>query len=185
MKVFILSPGPDFYQRELVDLTGERLLLVQRALGRLVEAGLVEGTPRGNRVYYRANRSHPAFDDLKGLVVKTVGVGDALREQLGNLRERVRIAFVYGSVARGDETAASDIDIMLIGDLSGREVASLLSPVKKMLNREINPSVYSPGEFRRKFKEHHPFLTTVLKEPKLFLLGDERALKAVLGGRAA
>lgn len=185
LKVLILSPGRDFYQRELADLTGERLLLVQRALGRLVEAGLVEATRSGNRVYYRANRSHPAFDDLRGLVLKTVGIGDALREQLGKLRGKVRIAFVYGSVARGDETASSDIDLMLVGDLSGREVAAALAPVRKMLNREINPTIYSPREFRKRVNQHHPFVRAVVKEPKLFLLGDERDLKAVLGRRSA
>lgn len=185
LKLFVLSPGRDFYQRELADLTGEPLLLVQRAVARLAQAGLIDRTARGNRVYYRANRAQPAFKDLKALILKTVGLGDTLRAQLSGLRDRVKVAFLYGSVARGEETASSDIDIMLIGDLSGREVASIFAPVKKALNREINPSVYSSPEFRKKVKERHPFLTTVLKEPKMFLLGDERGLKAVLGRRSA
>jgi predicted nucleotidyltransferase len=185
LKLFILSPGLDFYQRELADLTGERLLLVQRAVARLVQAGLVNHAARGNRVYYRVDKSHPAFQDLKAVILKTVGIGDALRMQLARFGERIRIAFVYGSVARGEETVSSDVDIMLIGNLSGREVASVFSPVKKMLNREINPTIYSPVEFRKRVKERHPFLISVLKEPKLFLLGDERGLKAVLNGRPA
>lgn len=185
LKLFVLSPGRDFYQRELAGLTGERLLLIQRGVARLVQAGLVQQAARGNRVYYRVNQSHPAFQDLKAVMLKTVGVGDTLRAQLGKFGERVKIAFVYGSVARGEETASSDIDIMLIGNLSGREVSSVFAPMKKMLNREINPSIYSLAEFRKKANERHPFLTTVLKEPKLFLLGDERDLKAVLGRRSA
>lgn len=159
--------------------------MIQRGLARLVKAGLVDQASRGNRVYYRANQSHPVFQDFKAVVFKTVGVGDALRGQLDKVSERVRIAFVYGSVARGEETGSSDIDIMLIGSLSGRELSSIFAPVKKMLNREINPSVYSPSEFRKRVKEHHPFLTTVVKEPKLFLLGDESDLKAILGRRSA
>ena len=185
LKLFILSPGRDFYQRELADLTGERLLLVQRAVARLVQAGLVSQAPRGNRVYYRVDESHPALQDLKAVILKTVGIGDALRIQLARFGEKIKIAFVYGSVARGEETASSDVDIMLIGNLSGREVASIFSPVKKMLKREINPTIYSPVEFRKRVKERHPFLISVLREPKLFLLGDGRALKAVLNGRSA
>lgn len=185
LKLFMLHPTRDFYQRELVDLTGERLFLIQRGLARLVEAGVVEQASRGNRVYYRVNQAHPAFQDLKGMILKTVGLGDTLRVQLREVGDRVKVAFLYGSSARGTETAASDIDIMLIGSLSGREVASIFSPVKKMLNREINPSVYSPAEFRKKTRERHPFVSTVLKEPKVFLLGDERDLKAILGRRSA
>lgn len=185
LKLFILSPNRDFYQRELVDLTGERLLLVQRGLSRLVQAGLIDPASRGNRVYYRANQSHPAFPDLKAVILKTIGVGDTLRARLNRFGDRAKIAFLYGSVARGEETVSSDIDIMLIGNLSGGEVASVFAPVKKMLNREINPSVYSLAEFQKRVKERHPFLTTVLKEPKLFLLGDERDLKAILSRRSA
>lgn len=185
LRLFMLHPTRDFYQRELVDLTGERLFLIQRGLARLVEAGIVEQASRGNRVYYRVNRAHPAFQDLKGVILKTVGLGDALRARLREVGDRVKAAFLYGSSARGEETASSDIDIMLIGDLSGREVASVFAPVKRMLRREINPSVYSPAEFRKKAKERHPFVTTVLKEPKVFLLGDERDLKAILGRRSA
>ena len=185
LKLFIFYPTRDFYQRELAHLTGERLFLIQRGLTRLLQAAVVDQAPRGNRVYYRANTSHPAFEDLKAVLFKTVGLGDVLRAQLGRLGDRVKIAFLYGSVARGDETASSDLDIMLIGDLSGREVAAIFAPVKKMLNREVNPSVYSLAEFRKKDKERHPFLTSVLKEPKVFLLGDERDLKAVLGRRSA
>lgn len=185
LRLFLLHPDRDFYQRELTDLAGERLFLIQRALARLVQAGLINQTSRGNRVYYRANQSHPAFEDLKAVIFKTVGLGDTFRAQLARLGDRVKVAFLYGSVARGEETTSSDVDIMLVGDLSGREVASIFAPVRKMLNREINPSVYRPAEFRRRFKERHPFVVTVLNEPRLFLLGDERDLKAILGRRSA
>jgi len=185
LRLFVLHPTRDFYQRELANLTGERLFLVQKGVARLVRSGLVDRVSRGNRVYYRANRAHPAFEDLKAAILKTAGLGDVLRDQVCALGDRVKLAFVYGSVTRGDETAASDIDIMLIGNLTGKEVASVFAPIKKVLNREINPSVYSLIEFRKKVRERHPFLTTVLKEPKLFLLGDKRALKAILGGQSA
>lgn len=185
LKLFVLSPGRDFYQRELADLTGEPLLLVQRGVARLAQAGLIDRAARGNRVYYRANRAHPAFEDLKALILKTVGLGDALRAQLEKLGDKVRLAFLYGSVARGEETASSDIDIMLVGEVSSREVASMLASVKRTLNREINPSVYRPTELRRRLLERQPFATNVLKEPKIFVLGNERDLEAILGRRSA
>jgi len=185
LKLFFLHPTRDFYQRELSHLIDERLFLVQKALTKLVQSGLISRVSSGNRVYYRANQGHPAFGDLKAVILKTIGLGDVLRAELTRLKDKIKIAFLYGSVARGEETGTSDIDIMLIGNLSGREVASILSPIKKELNREINPSVYSEEEFRTKARERHTFITTVLHEPKLFLLGDGRALEAVLSRRTA
>ncbi len=185
LRLFSLHPTQTFYQRELSDRIGERLFLTQGALGRLVRAGIIDRSRRGNRIYYQANQSHPAFQDLKAVILKTVAVGEVLRTHLAELGKKVQIAFVYGSVARGGETASSDLDIMIVGDLSAREAASIFAPVKKMLNREIKPTVYSPQEFRRGIKVRHPFLTGVLREPKVFLRGDERGLEAVLGGRAA
>ncbi len=184
LRLFFLHPKQTFYQRELSDLIGERLFLTQGALGRLVRAGVVDRSRRGNRIYYQANQSHPAFQELKTVILKTVAVGDMLRTHLAELGEKVQLAFVYGSVARGEETASSDLDIMIVGDLSAREAASILAPVKKMLNREINPTVYSPQELRKGMKARHPFLTAVLREPKVFLQGDERDLEGVLGGGA-
>lgn len=185
LRLFFLHTSRDFYQRELTGLTGERLFLIQNALKRLVRAGVVGQVSRGNRTYYRVDPSHPAYEHLKALILKTVGLGDRLRTHLAGMRDNVKIAFIYGSVARGEETPSSDIDIMLIGDLSGRQVASLFAPLKKYLNREINPSVYSASEFRRKFQQRHPFVRQVLNEPKVFLLGDERALEGIVGRRSS
>lgn len=136
-------------------------------------------------MYYRANRAYPAFEDLKALILKTVGLGDALRAQLEKLGDKVRLVFLYGSVARGEEAASSDIDIMLVGEVSSREVASTLASMKRTLNREINPAVYRPTELHRRFMERQPFVTNVLKEPKIFVLGNERDLEAILGRRSA
>lgn len=184
LRLFFLHPSRDFYQRELVALTGERLFLIQSALKRLTRAGILGQLSRGNRIYYRVDSSHPAHEQLKALVLKTVGVGDRLRTHLLGMRDKVRVAFLYGSVARGDEQATSDIDIMLIGDLSSRQTATALVPVKRFVNREINPSVYSPSEFRKRYQERHPFIREVVRGPKIFLLGDEDELKAILSRRS-
>jgi len=184
LRLFFLHPSRDFYQRELTAMTGERLFLIQSALKRLIRAGIVGQIWRGNRTYYRVDPSHPAHEHLKALMLITVGFGDTLRAQLLGIRDKIKVAFLYGSVARGDETATSDIDLMLIGNLSGRQTAAVLAPVKKLVNREINPSVYNPQDFRRKYRNHHPFIREVIKGPKVFLLGDEGELKAILGGRS-
>lgn len=185
LRMFFLHPSRDFYQRELTALTGERLFLIQNALKRLVRAGVVGQIWRGNRTYYRVDPSHPAYGHLKALVLKTVGLGDSLRGHLLGMRDRVKVAFLYGSVARGDETATSDIDLMLIGNLSSREAATALAPAKRFVNREINPIIYNPAEFRRKYQARHPFIREVVAGPKVFLLGDENELKAILGRRPA
>lgn len=181
LMVFFLHPARDFYQRELVALIGQRLFVVQTALKRLAAAGVVDRLSRGNRTYYRVNSMHPAFEELRSLVVKTIGLGDSLRAKLATLGSKVKVAFLYGSVARGGESASSDVDVMLIGDASSREVASVLAPAKRRLNREINPVVYRPVELKRKLRSRHPFIVEVMEQPKIFLLGDERALKGIIG----
>ena len=181
LRVFLLRADDSFYQRELADASGARLYLVQRELGRLERAGLITKAPRGNRVYYQANRGHPAFEDLKRVFLKTIALGEALRSAVSPLSDRVRVAFIYGSYASGQETAESDLDLFLIGELSSREAAAVLGPVGRELGRELNTAVYPPTEFRRKAREGHHFVTEVLRGPKVFLIGDEHELAELAG----
>ena len=185
LRTFFLNPSRDYYQRELTEVTGERLFLVQTALKKLTRAGLVSQVSRGNRTYYRVDPTHPAYEELRALIVKTIGIGDTLRARLLELGEKVRAAFIYGSVARGDETPTSDVDIMLVGTLSGREIATILAPVKRLMNREINASVYSPAEIRVKYRQRHPFIRDVIDGPKVFLVGDADVLDSAIGRRSA
>jgi len=181
LALFLTHAEKDFYQKELADATGAGLYTVQRELARLEKTGLVTRMPRGNRVYYRANREHPVFEDLKRVVLKTMGLGEALRAALTSLAGRVQVAFIYGSFARGEEAAASDVDVLLVGDLSLREAATVLGPAGRELGREFNPAVYPPDEFRAKAAEGHHFITEVLKGAKIYLVGDERELKRIVG----
>jgi predicted nucleotidyltransferase len=185
LRLFLLNPARDYYQRELVDSTGERLFQVQRTLKRLEIADVVTRSMRGNRTYYRANRAHPAFEELKSLLLKTVGLGDALRAEIRRLGEKVQVAFIFGSVARGDETRGSDVDVMIIGDIPSRTVASAFLPVKRLLRREFNVAVYSPTELRKRFRANHPFAREVIKGPKIFLLGDDHVLGEIIQRRPA
>ena len=166
-----------FYLRELVRRTETALGAAQRELNLLTAAGLVQRVRRGNQVYYQANASNPIFAELKSILTKTAGVRDVIKEALEPLLARIKVAFVYGSVARGNETASSDIDLMVIGDVEFSEVVSCLTDSENKLGREINPTVYPPEEYKRKLKDKNHFLTSTLREKKIFVIGDEDELR--------
>ncbi|MHB1293911.1 MAG: helix-turn-helix domain-containing protein [Anaerolineae bacterium] len=174
-----------FYPRQIERLLGMSVGALHRELRNLVEAGILVRMPQGREVYYRANRGSPVFEDLHNLLIKTVGLGDVLRASLARLAEQIEVAFVYGSVAKGTSTAASDVDVMVIGSVTFADVVSALNPVQDTLRREVNPSVYSPEEVRKRLDSGHHFLTTVLDEPKLYLIGDAHDLERLAEGRAA
>ncbi|MDA0225140.1 MAG: nucleotidyltransferase domain-containing protein [Proteobacteria bacterium] len=163
-------------QENLIQLAGLGRGSVQRELEFLTQAAVVRRTVRGRQVYFQANADCPIYDELRGLVVKTVGVADALRSALVPLSDRIRIAFVYGSVAKGVERSASDVDVMIIGEASFADISGALSSAQKAIGREVNPSVYSPSDFRAKLAAKQHFLRSVMKEKKIFLVGDAREL---------
>ena len=163
-------------QESLIQLAGLGRGAVQRELEFLARARVVRRTVRGRQVYFQANAESPIYGELRGLVVKTAGVGDALRAALASLAGRIRVAFVYGSVAKGTEGRASDVDVMVIGDASFAEVSDALGKAQQAIGREVNPSVYAPGDFRAKLAAKQHFLRTVLEGEKIFLIGDEHEL---------
>ena len=163
-------------QESLIHLAALGRGTVQRELDFLTRAGIVRRTVRGRQVYFQANPDCPIYPELRGLIVKTVGVAGVLRGALVPLAERIRAAFIYGSVARGGERRGSDIDVMIIGEVSFAEITDALAHTQEMIGREVNPSVYPPAEFRSKVAAKHHFLNTVLKGEKIFLIGDEREL---------
>ena len=165
-----------FYLRELVRVVGAGHGAVQRELKSLTDMGLIVRTVQGNQVLYRANPQSPIFPEIKSLIAKTVGVHHAIRSALARLRAKVAIAFVYGSVARQEERADSDVDLMVLGSVSFSEVVSALAPAQKTLGREINPNVFPVSEFRAKLAARNHFLRSVMKEKKLFVLGSEDEL---------
>ena len=170
------QPEKPFYLRELARHAGTGLGAVQREVVKLAEAGILRRSVRGNQVFYQANRDNPIFQELRGIISKTAGTHDILREALFPLRERIRAAFVYGSVARHEERADSDIDLMVVGEVPFTEIVSATATAQKSLGREINPTVYPLAEFQSKLKAKNHFLTSVLRQKKLFILGDENEL---------
>lgn len=176
-------PDHAYYLRELVRQVGGAVGAVQRELELLTAAGLVRREVRGKQVYFQANQDAAIFPELRGLFAKTSGLVDILREALMPLADRIHAAFVFGSAARGELHAASDVDLMVVGDTSFGDVITVIQGAEKRLGRDVNPTVYSVAEFRAKVDAKHHFLTTVLAEPKMFVLGDEGELRLASANR--
>jgi predicted nucleotidyltransferase len=165
-----------FYLRQIARLTRVGLGAVQRELEELSSAGIIRRTRRGNQVYFEAHGRCPVFKELKNLITKTVGVGQVLTQALAPLRDQIDVAFVHGSVARGEETRTSDIDLLVIGEATFADVVSALGGAQETLGREVNPAVYPAYEFKTKLAGENHFLRAVMEKPKLFLIGDEHEL---------
>ena len=166
-----------FYLRQIARITGIGIGPIQRELKNLTDTGVIIREVHGKQVYYQANAQCPIFNELKGIVRKTFGVADVLRKSLAPKADKIRVAFIFGSVARSSDNRRSDIDMMVVGRISFGDVASLLSPAEEQLGREINPVVYSVTEFKKRVKEDHHFVKTVLEEEKIFVTGDENELQ--------
>ena len=185
LKLLLLNPADRRYLREVASLTHQPLRAAQRELARLESAGLLTSTTEGNRKYFRANRESPIFPEIRGLLLKTVGLGDVLRQHLQEHRGSIRLAFLFGSYARGTEGSTSDIDLMVIGEITGKDLAKLLAPVRKASGREVNTICMTPAEFRAKARQENSFLGEILREPKTFLIGGEDELgRLAVSGKA-
>jgi len=167
----------ELHLRELARQSGLSLGTVQQELRRLTRVGVVSARKDGNRVYYQANPQHPVYRDLCSLVLKTNGLAGVLAQALHD--KQVQLAFVFGSVARGEARAESDVDLLVIGPLGLRRLTQLLSGVAEKLGREINPHVLTPEEFKERKQQSDHFLTSVLAAPKLFVKGTEDELAAM------
>ena len=168
-----------FYTRQIAREVNASVGAVQRELENLSKVGLIIRSSVGSQVFYQTNRDAPIFREMQALVNKTIGIFSVLRSALHPLAKRVLVAFVYGSVAREEETAQSDVDLMIVGKATLDEILSRLSTVEKSIGRPINPTVYSVEEFKSKLASGNHFLTAVLKGQKVFLLGDEDELRKV------
>jgi predicted nucleotidyltransferase len=169
-------PDESFYLRQIVRYAEAGQGAVQRELDLLTRAGLLRRSVRGRQVYFQANRESPLFSDLQSVFLKTAGVADVLREALAPVADRVRVAFVFGSAARGELRASSDIDLLVVGDVPFESVAHALAGAQERLGRDVNPTVYPPHEFVAKVRAGHQFLTTILDAPHVFVIGGSDEL---------
>ena len=167
-------PHRSFYAAELMQLTGGGSGAVQRELARLAQSGLATVRRIGNQKHYQANPESPIFSELRGIVEKTLGLAEPLRRALAPMAERISAAFVFGSVAKREDTAASDIDLMVVSDtLTYSEVYSALAETEAHLGRPVNPTLYSPKEFRQRAEGSQAFVKRVLSQPKIWLIGAD------------
>lgn len=170
--VFFSNPERDFYAREIAEREQTGRGALQRELDRLTQSGLVTVTPRGRQKLYRANPDSPIFSELRRIVQKTIGVVEVVRTALLPHSDQISSAFIYGSVAKGTDTAASDVDLMVISDqLSYSELYEILSEAEQRVGRKINPTLYSSSEFRAKLDDDNHFLKRVMEQPMMMVLG--------------
>jgi predicted nucleotidyltransferase len=171
------QPDRSFYATELINMLSVGSGAVQRELARLAESGLVTVRKVGTQKHYQANPGSPIFHELTGMITKTVGLAEPLINALTPFANRIKTAFVYGSVAQGSDTAKSDIDLMVISDgLSYTDVFETLQAAEARLGRPVNPTLYTLAEWKKKIKSGSGFAAKVAERPKLFLIGTEQDL---------
>jgi len=173
------QPDRSFYANEIarMGMTGRGAL--QRELERMTSSGLITMTPIGRQKHYQANRNSPVFQEVRSIALKTFGLADVLRAALAPSSDTIRAAFIYGSVAKGTDSASSDIDVMVVADgMTYSGVFEIFEAAEEMLGRKVNPTLYSPEEFSKKLRGDNHFVTRVINQPKIMLIGDENDLHA-------
>lgn len=182
LKLFLFNTQNSYYQNQISNLTNQPIRAVQRELERLESIHLIKRYSEGNRIYYRIDMECPILEELKSIFFKTVGIAEELKTHL-QTNTNITVVFIYGSYAKGQENSTSDIDLMVIGDISSRKLSSILTKPKNTLGREINYVVFTEKEFRQKTKRKDHFITSVLKEKRIFILGNKDELKKIIQTR--
>ena len=176
LAVLFGSPDRSFYTNEVIGLAQSGAGAVQRELSGLAEAGLLTVRKQGNQKHFQANAASPVFADLRGLVLKTMGLADVMRAALAPLAPQIALAFVFGSIAKQQDTAQSDVDLLVVSDtLSYGEVFSALESASQTLRRTINPALYSAADFRARQASDNAFINRVMQQPKIWLIGQKES----------
>jgi predicted nucleotidyltransferase len=176
LALLLLRPDRPLHIREIARMTATSAGTMAKELDQLQRAGILQKLQVGNQVQFSANTNHPVFPELSALLRKTVGLADVIVEALADVADRIEVAFVFGSVARGAEHAYSDVDLVVVGDVEFGQLLSALYPAQQTLQREINPKIYSPREWASKLKSGSAFLREVMARPKIFLIGNQHDL---------
>ena len=176
-RLLLSGTGEELHVREIERRSGLNDSTIRQELTKLVRLDLVQSRRDSNRVYYRAKTENPLYPEIRNLVLKTSGLADVLKSAL--VDKRIRVAFVFGSIARGDETATSDIDLMVIGQLGLRDLSRLLSGIQEKIGREVNPYVLKEEELRKRVRAKEHFVSSVLESPKIFIVGSHHELEAM------
>ena len=169
----VLAPDRSWYLSDLAKHLHRQPSSLQQPLAALVSAGILTRRKDGNRIYFKADPDCPFLGELQGLIAKTVGLVDVVREALLPLKAKIQAAFIYGSIAKSAEHSSSDVDLIAIGDLGLADLSPMLDLAEGRLGRQVNANVYSPADFAKKLREKNHFLTSVLKKGKLFVVGKQ------------
>ena len=172
LSVVLLQPDREWYFRDLAKHLRLSPSSLTRELSKLTQAGILRRRAEGNRVYYRAEPDCPFLPELRGLLIKTAGLADVLRESLRKHVKQIAVALIYGSVAKGEELSRSDVDLLVVGSVGLAELAQALRPAEKRLLRPVNPVLYSEDEFRQKIRERNHLVSAILKQDVILLVGD-------------
>ena len=176
-RLLFSGAGEELHVREIERRSGLNDSTLRQELRKLVRLELVQSRRDSNRVYYRAKTESPLYPEIRNLLLKTSGLSDVLKSAL--MDKRIRMAFVFGSIARGEEKAGSDVDLMVIGQLGLRDLSRLLSGIEEKIGREVNPHVLREEEFRKRIRAKEHFVSSVMETPKIFIIGSQRELEAM------
>lgn len=175
----MLKPDKWWYLSDLAKNIKTSPSSLQRDLLKLTDSDVLTKRQEGNRTYYQANTDCPIFNELQGILIKTVGIGDKLSSALQPLLHQIHNAFIYGSIARKEEMSSSDVDVMIIGDVQLSDIITQLKPVESIIDREINPTVYQINKFQKGLREQSSFLMEVMEGEKIFVIGNEKKLAEI------
>ena len=171
LKLFLTNPERQFCTREIAKLNGEPFNAVRRELGYLEKAKLLKSHTEGNLKYFKLVKEFPFHPELKKIIYSTIGLGDYLRDKFKD-SEPIELAFIYGSVARGEETEKSDIDLFVVGEIDEGELHKLISDIENEIRREINYTLMTKREFIERIGSAEPFIKRIEREGKIMLKGD-------------
>lgn len=174
-KLYFTNPETEYYLRELERTLNIPVSMIRKELVRLEGEGVFASHKKGNLVYYRVNKSYPLFEELNSIVFKTIGIQGLLKEALNNIKG-ISVAFIYGSFAKSSEKAASDVDILIIGNPDEDKLVREINSIEKTIKREINYTLYTVDEFKKKKRRKDSFILDLLENPKIFLIGDKNDL---------
>lgn len=173
LALLLLHPDERYHVREIARLTNTTAGTLHRELSKLAKSKVLLREQSGNQVYYQANRNFPIYTELASILKKTSGLVDVLFDFLTPLAEKIEVAFVFGSVAKGTENQGSDIDVLIIGEIDFTEVVVALYAAQTSLGREINPKIYSREQWKASIHKKDLFIQEILNNPKLFIMGAE------------
>ena len=181
LRLFLINPDRAFYMQEIGRILGKKPGVFQRTLNNMVSEGILESEYKANARYFKVNKKYPLYKELKSIVLKTIGVRDSLREILEKI-DNIKLAFIYGSFAKGKENYLSDIDLVIIGKPDEDKLIKELDELEEQLQREINYKLYTLKDIKREVKKKDPFFQEILRDKKVMIIGDESELREISKG---